>query len=102
MCVVSLSMAWLARNNAVRSTAMAACPIPRHDHDREGLVLVHKGDGCEPDFDGLGLTVFGNHPDMYSLVSVDVDHADKVKYSKRRRQRQKEKGEERYFYTRGC
>ncbi|CAM9512269.1 unnamed protein product [Pylaiella littoralis] len=49
---------------------------------REGLVLVHKGDGCEPDFDGLGLTVFGNHPDMYSLVSVDVDHADKELLSK--------------------
>ncbi|CAB1116535.1 unnamed protein product [Ectocarpus sp. CCAP 1310/34] len=45
---------------------------------REGMVLVHKGDeSCAPDFDTLGLSVFGDHPDMYSLVSVDADHADK-------------------------
>lgn len=43
-------------------------------------MLVHKGDeSCAPDFDLLGLSGFDRHPDMYSLVSVDADHADKVR-----------------------
>ncbi|CAM9935769.1 unnamed protein product, partial [Ectocarpus fasciculatus] len=45
---------------------------------REGIVLVHKGDeSCSPDFDLLGLSGFDKHPEMYSLVSVDAEHADK-------------------------
>ncbi|CAM9872585.1 unnamed protein product [Pylaiella littoralis] len=49
---------------------------------REGLVLVHKGSACEPDFDAIGLSVFGKHPEMYALMSVDAQHADKELLSK--------------------
>lgn len=45
--------------------------------NREVLVLVHKGDSCAPDFGELGLEGFGRYADMYALVSVDADHADK-------------------------
>ena len=47
--------------------------------DREGLVLVHNGASCEPNFNEMGLSGFGRHPDMFSLLSVDVDHAEKVR-----------------------
>lgn len=46
--------------------------------NREGLVLVHQGERCSPDFVGLGLAGFDKFPEMYALVSVDADHADKV------------------------
>ncbi|CAM9389453.1 unnamed protein product, partial [Hapterophycus canaliculatus] len=49
---------------------------------REGIVLVHKGDACSPDFEGLGLLGFDKHEDMYSLISVDADHADEELLSK--------------------
>lgn len=42
------------------------------------MVLVHQGERCSPDFDGLGLGGFDKFPEMYALVSVDADHADKV------------------------
>lgn len=41
-------------------------------------MLVHQGEKCTPDFDRLGLLGFDKHPEMYALVSVDADHADKV------------------------
>lgn len=42
-------------------------------------MLVHKGDACSPDFERLGLMGFDKHTDMYSLISVDADHADEVR-----------------------
>ncbi len=43
------------------------------------MVLVHQGENCSPDFAGLGLAGFDKFPEMYALVSVDADHADKVR-----------------------
>lgn len=46
---------------------------------RDGLILVHKGDVCEPSFVAAGLGGFENYPDMYALLSVDANHADEVR-----------------------
>lgn len=62
-------------------------PSPLLLPPREAMVLVHKGDVCQPSFKAEGLDGFGRFPDMYSLLSVDTDHADKVSYCRHKETR---------------
>ena len=54
---------------------VAICVFVPH---REGLIFLHNGASCAPDYEKAGLGGYMAFPDMYAFVTIDTEHANKV------------------------